>query len=43
MFEAEGVYTLDNLTLDELSQRLGVPVTPVATMSDVLEALEDDL
>ncbi|HHX64291.1 MAG TPA: DUF512 domain-containing protein, partial [Chloroflexi bacterium] len=40
MFESEGIYTLDNLTVDEMAERLGVPVTPVSTMSDVLEALD---
>ncbi|MBM3190306.1 MAG: DUF512 domain-containing protein, partial [Chloroflexi bacterium] len=39
MFDAEGERTLDDLTPDALSQRLGAPVSLVSTVSEVLAAL----
>jgi hypothetical protein len=35
MFDAEGAYTLDNLTPAEMAARLGRPVSLVATLSEV--------
>ena len=40
MLDEAGVRTLDDLTVAELADRLGAPVHPVASMSDVLDALE---
>jgi len=40
MFDAAGERTLDDLSPDELAQRLGVPLVPVTRMSQVLAALE---
>ena len=39
MFDAAGERTLDDLTLDDLTERLGVPISPVSTMGQVVEAL----
>lgn len=38
MFDADAALTLDDLTLVELAQRLGVPITLAATMSEVWAA-----
>jgi putative radical SAM enzyme (TIGR03279 family) len=40
MFDAEGAYTLDNLTPTEMAARLGRPVSLVATLSEVLDVLD---
>ena len=40
MLDENGERTLDDLTLAELADRLGVSVRPVTTMSEVLDALE---
>ncbi len=39
MFAAAGLYTLDDLTLEELAARLGAPVCLATTLSDVLDAV----
>ncbi|MHB1296136.1 MAG: DUF512 domain-containing protein [Anaerolineae bacterium] len=39
MFDAAGRLTLDNLTCDDLQSGLGVPVAPVAALSEVATAL----
>lgn len=39
MLEATGERTLDDLTLDDLEARLGVPVYPVGTLSEVLDII----
>ena len=41
MFEAEGRLTLDEMTPQEMERRLGLPVSPVSRVSDVLAALLD--
>ena len=39
MLEAEGRLTLDDLTITDLEQRLGAPVSPVSRLSEVLAVL----
>ena len=39
MFDASGRFTLDDLTPEMLQERLGVPMSMVSTMSEVLDAL----
>ena len=39
MFDAEGIVTLDDLTSDEITSRLGAPVELVHNMSEVLDSV----
>jgi len=39
MFNAEGSLTLDDLTPEELAERLGAPISRASTMSEIVKAL----
>jgi putative radical SAM enzyme (TIGR03279 family) len=39
MFNAEGSLTLDDLTPEELAERLGAPISRVSTLSEIVQAM----